>query len=206
MTELLQAHTWLLLIAIFLSRILDQTFGVLRTISIFRGYSVLAAMVGFIEVLIWINVAGQVIRNIDTWYLAVVYAAGFAAGNAVGLQIERRLALGHQMVRVISKRAVSLANKLWERNFAVTEMEGHSKAGPIDVVFVAEKRKNVPKLAKLITELDPDAVFTVEDIKQIGFRKPPDPGVTWGKKILEGVGDLMIYPVEKTKKMWKKKP
>ncbi len=205
MAELLQTHTWLLLIAIFLSRILDQTFGVLRTISIFRGYSVLAALVGFIEVLIWINVAGQVIRNIDTWYLAVVYAAGFAAGNAVGLQIERRLAIGHQMVRVISKREVDLANKLWERNFAVTEMEGHSKAGPIDVVLVAEKRKNVPKLAKLITELDPEAVFTVEDIKQVGFRSPPDPGVTWGKKLLERAGEFVNYPVEKTKKMWKKK-
>lgn len=205
MIELLHAHTWLLLIAIFCSRILDQTFGVMRTISIFRGYSVLAAFVGFIEVLIWINVAGQVIRNLDTWYLGVVYAAGFAAGNAVGMRIEQRLAIGHQLVRVISKRSVGLANKLWEHNYAVTEIEGNSKAGPITFVSVAEKRRNVPKLAKLITELDPEAFFTVEDVKQVGFRRPPDPGVAWGRKILEGVGDLMIYPVEKTKELWKRK-
>jgi uncharacterized protein YebE (UPF0316 family) len=205
MTELLQAHTWLLLVAIFLSRILDQTFGVLRTISIFRGFSVLAGFVGFVEVLIWINVAGQVIRNLDTWYLAVVYAAGFAAGNGVGVQIERRLAIGFQMVRVISKREVDLANKLWERNFAVTEMQGESKAGPIDVIFVAEKRRNVPKLAKLITELDPEAFFTVEDVKQIGFRSQPDPGVAWGKKLFERAGEFVISPMEKTRKMWKRK-
>ena len=89
MIELLQAHTWALLLGVFLSRIADQTLDTFRTISIFRGYRFLAALMGFLTVLIWINVAGQVIQNLgQNWYLTVVYAAGYAAGQATGLWVE----------------------------------------------------------------------------------------------------------------------
>jgi uncharacterized protein YebE (UPF0316 family) len=205
MIELLQAHTWALLLAVFLSRIADQTLDTFRTISIFRGYRFLAALMGFFTVLIWINVAGQVISNIHTnWYLTVVYAAGFAAGQATGLWVESRIALGHQLVRVWSRSEPSIAEQLWQRNYAMTEIEGKSKAGPIDVVFVVVRRNRVKVLCELINELDPKAFYTVEDVKQVGLRQS-DPGLLLGRKIWQGMGDLVTFPVETTKKMWKKK-
>jgi uncharacterized protein YebE (UPF0316 family) len=200
MIELLQAHTWALLLAVFLSRIADQTLDTFRTISIFRGYRFLAALMGFLTVLIWINVAGQVIQNIQTnWYLSVVYALGYAAGQATGLWVESRIALGHQLVRVWSRRDVNIAEKLWERNYAMTEIEGKSKSGPIDVVFVVVKRGRVKELCQLITELDPKAFYTVEEVKQVGLRQS-DPGIVLGRKLLGGVGDLMTMRSGKKKK------
>jgi uncharacterized protein YebE (UPF0316 family) len=200
MMELLQAHTWALLIAVFLSRIADQTLDTFRTISIFRGYRFLAAFMGFLTVLIWINVAGQVIQNIHTnWYLSVVYALGYAAGQATGLWVESRIALGHQLVRVWSRREVNIAEKLWERNYAMTEIEGKSKSGPIDVVFVVVRRGHVAELCEAITELDPDAFYTVEEVKQVGLRQS-DPGIVLGRKILGGVGDFVTYPMRGGKK------
>jgi uncharacterized protein YebE (UPF0316 family) len=202
MIEFFQGNTWLLLIAVFLSRIADQTLDTFRTISIFRGYRFLAAFMGFLTVLIWINVAGQVITNLHSnWYLSVVYAAGFAAGQATGLWVEGRIALGHQLVRIWSRREVNIAEQLWERNYAMTEIEAKSKSGPIDVVFVVVKRNRVKELCRTITELDPKAFYTVEEVKQVGLRQA-DPGLILGRKLLGGVGDLVSYPVREGRKMF----
>lgn len=196
LTSVGQGQVWLLALGIFCARIADQSFGTMRTISIFRGFKVLAAIFGFLEVLIWINVVAQVITNLDEWYLGVVYAAGFAAGSFVGMWIESRLAIGHQVVRVIAKREVNLANRLWELNYAVVEMEGKTKAGEVDILFVAEKRKDVPKLLRKIHEIDKEAFFTVEDVKQVGL-KSRDPSVVWGEKVIEDVSSWVKHPLRK---------
>jgi uncharacterized protein YebE (UPF0316 family) len=120
------------------------------------------------------------------------------------LYIESRIALGHQLVRVWSRRDVNIAEPLWERNYAMTEIEGKSRGGPIDVVFVVVRRNRVKELCELINELDPKAFYTVEDVKQVGLRQS-DPGILLGRKIWQGMGDLVTYPVEQTKKFWKKK-
>ncbi|MBU0508821.1 DUF2179 domain-containing protein [bacterium] len=170
MIEYLAAHPWLLMIGIFLLRIVDQTIGTLRMISVVRGYPVIAVLMGFLEVFIWINVIGQVIQNLDAWYLTIGYAAGFAAGQAVGMWVERKLALGNQLVRVISRTEVDLARKLWENNYPVVEIPSTDRSGPVDVVFVVEGRENIPALTKLIAETDPQAFYTVEDVRLTSHR------------------------------------
>ena len=200
MIELLQAHTWALLLGVFLSRIADQTLDTFRTISIFRGYRFLAALMGFLTVLIWINVAAQVIQNLgQNWYLTVVYAAGYAAGQATGMWVEGRIALGHQLVRILSLKEVNLAEQLWQHNYTFTEIEGRSKGGPIDVLFVVEKRQNIRALCQLISDLDPHAFYTIEEVKQIGLRQS-DPGLVWGRQFLGDVTDLVTAPTRWGKK------
>lgn len=176
MIEYFVAHPWLLMIGIFLLRIVDQTIGTLRMISVVRGYPVLAVLMGFLEVFIWINVIGQVIQNLDAWYLTVGYAAGFAAGQAIGMWVESRLALGNQLVRVIARTEIDLARKLWEHNYPVVEIPSTDRSGPVDVVFVVEGRENIPALTKLIAQLDPQAFYTVEDVR-LTSRRPRTLGI-----------------------------
>ncbi|MFZ5433843.1 MAG: DUF2179 domain-containing protein [Calditrichota bacterium] len=171
MIEYFVAHPWIMMIGIFLLRIVDQSIGTLRTISVVRGYPVLAVLMGFLEVFIWINVIGQVIQNLHTWYLTVGYAAGFAAGQAVGMWVENRLALGNQLLRVIARRESDLAQKLWEHGYQATEVESVGPSGPVDVIFVVDGRENIPDLIKLICELDPDCFYTVEDVRHVS--NPP---------------------------------
>ncbi len=170
---LFHAPTWVLMIAIFLTRILDQTFTVLRTVSIIRGMPLVAAVCGFFEVLVWINVAGQVIRNLDNWYLTIVYAAGFAAGNSVGIWFESRIALGYQMVRVIARREIGMGQKLTDLGFPVTWIEGKSKGRDVEIVMLSERRKNIPQVCRAIDEIDAEAFYTVADVKQVGLRRSP---------------------------------
>jgi uncharacterized protein YebE (UPF0316 family) len=174
MLGFLDQHPILMIAAIFLARVCDVSLGTLRTIVIFRGYRMLAALLGFFEVLIWLLAAGQVIRNLDTWYLAIAYASGFATGNIVGSWLEAKLAIGLELVRIISTRADSdLAGGLSRLGFDVTKLSAVAdSARDVEVVLVVERRRRVPELMRRVAELDPTAVCTMNDVKRLQAPRP----------------------------------
>lgn len=168
MAEIIPINPWLLVIFIFVARVGDVTLGTFRTIVIFRGYGLLAAAIGFVEILLWVAAASQVLNNLSDWYLAVTYAAGFAAGNFVGIWLESRIALGDELVRAISfRRDRSLGEAARKAGFNAIELDGDMGSDkPVEIVLVAAKRKRVPQLIRLIQETDPDAFYTINDIKR----------------------------------------
>src|SRR4030042_7197461 len=98
---------------IFIARICDVSLDTLRIIFISKGYKFVAPVIGFFEVLIWIVVITRVIQNLDNWLCYIAYAGGFATGNFVGMVLDEKLAIGHEMVRVITKKdAYDLTNAL----------------------------------------------------------------------------------------------
>lgn len=165
--DLLSDHPELLALAIFLSRIADVSLGTLRTILIFRGYRTVGALLGFFEVVIWVVAVGQVITNLDRWYLVVAYAGGFASGNWIGAWIESRIALGAEMVRIVSANPhVELAGRLRGLGFDVIEVGGSTTdRTPVEVLLVVESRKRVPALLERVRGFDPEALCTVSDVK-----------------------------------------
>jgi uncharacterized protein YebE (UPF0316 family) len=86
---------------IFFARMTDVTLMTLRIIFVSRGKRYLAPLLGFVEVFIWIAVVSQVIRGANNLVAYLAYAAGFAAGNYIGIYIENRLAIGTLVVRAI---------------------------------------------------------------------------------------------------------
>lgn len=152
---------------IFLFRIVDVSLGTVRTILVLRGHRVFAAVLGFIEILIWLTAAGQVFAHLDRWYLAVAYAGGFATGNVVGIWIESKLALGWELVRAISRdKNIRLANTLREHTYDVTELDGTAADGePVEILLVVTRRRRMPALLKLIAETDKTAIWTVSAVK-----------------------------------------
>jgi len=175
MLGFLDQHPVLMIAAIFLARVCDVSLGTLRTIVIFRGYRMLAALLGFFEVLIWLLAAGQVIRNLDTWYLAFAYASGFATGNVVVSWLEAKLAIGLELVRIISTRSDSdLAGGLTRLGYDVTELSAVANtARDVEVVLVVERRRRVPELMRRVAELDPTAVCTMNDVKRLNAPGTP---------------------------------
>lgn len=167
MNTLFAAPTWVLVIAIILSRIADQTFTVMRTVSIVKGLPILAGMFGFLEVLVWINVAGRVMQNLDQWWLTLTYAAGFAVGNAVGIWIESKIALGYAMVRVVAKKASGIGAKLEDMGYAVTCLDAKSKGQDVEIVMLADRRRQVMSLSAAVEAIDPEAFVTISDVKAV---------------------------------------
>jgi uncharacterized protein YebE (UPF0316 family) len=169
MTWLADVHPLLLTLVIFLARILDVSLGTVRTIVVFRGHRLLAAVIGFFEIVIWVVAAGQVLQNLDAWYLIVAYAGGFGAGNYIGIWLESKLAIGREMVSAISFRADGgLARLLRERGFQAIDVDADMGRGPpVDLVITVTRRRRVPELLRTIVEADPEAQYSVSDIKSV---------------------------------------
>ena len=166
--DLLNDHPVLLAGAIFLARVTDVSLGTFRTILIFRAYRFLAAAIGFVEIIIWIAAAGLVLTNLGEWYLVVAYGGGFAVGTFVGVSIESKLAMGQELLRVISvNREIQLADQLRASGYDVIEIPGTGKgATPVEVLLVVESRRRMPALLERVSEVDPDAVWTITDVRR----------------------------------------
>jgi uncharacterized protein YebE (UPF0316 family) len=155
---------WLLCILIFVLRICDVTLGTVRTVSIVKGYLTLAVVLGFFEVMIWILAVSQVISRInESIFLALAFAGGFAAGNAVGILVERRLAMGNSIVRIISNtHGLEIARTIRKDGHDVTVFGGEGPDGPVSLVYAVAPRRRAPKMLQLARSIDPELVYVSE--------------------------------------------
>ncbi|GMV28021.1 MAG: hypothetical protein AMXMBFR59_01460 [Rhodanobacteraceae bacterium] len=167
LTHLIDSYPALLAVAIFLARIVDVSFGTVRILVGFRGYRLLAALIGFCEAAIWVVAASKVIGHLDHGYLVIAYAAGYATGNYVGITLEKRLGVGRELARIISYCSTcNLAEELTRHGYSVVELAGrHRGQASVQVLYVVDKRRRMPELLRLVHELDPAAIYSVTDVK-----------------------------------------
>ncbi len=161
--------TWIVLPAlIFLSRILDQSIGTLRLIFVSKGYRRIAPVLGFFEVIIWLLAVAQVMKHLDNPISYIAYGGGFAMGNYIGIIIEEKLSIGNVILRVIPKKdTTALINHLREEGFGVTSVKAEGAKGEVDIVFTIIKRKSIHKAIKIVTHYNPNAFYTIEEIKAV---------------------------------------
>ena len=158
---------WTLLLIVFLARIVDVSLGTIRIIYIGKGMRVLAPLLGFIEVFIWIVVVSQLVTNVSNLPGYLAYAAGFAAGNFVGMAIENRLAIGTLMVRVIvAGETDTLIHTLQDSGYGVTYFNAQGSSGPVKVIYSVIKRKELKDIVMRIQDCDPDVFYTIEEVRQ----------------------------------------
>ncbi|MFM7023890.1 MAG: DUF2179 domain-containing protein [Flavobacteriales bacterium] len=159
---------WVILpLIIFCSRLVDVTLGTLRHVFVSRGFKNLAPLFGFFEVLIWIMVAKEVLMSANSWPHYIAWAGGFATGNYLGLRLEERLALGLQIVQIITdSHSAELMKQLSAANHGATVVDAHGSAGAVKIIFTIVKRKNVKKILDLVDRYNPNAFYTVEDIRR----------------------------------------
>ncbi|MEA4811817.1 MAG: DUF2179 domain-containing protein [Anaerolineaceae bacterium] len=173
-------YAWVILpLIIFFARICDVTLGTIRIISVSRGLRKLAPILGFFEVLIWIVVIGQLVQNLKSPTAYFGYAAGFAAGNYIGMLIEQKLAIGIYMVRVIVPEAKKeMAGHIRQKGYGVTVIHGEGFIGPVQILYITVQRKQMENLMQVIHSEMPDAFITVEEARtaEKGFFAPTSNG------------------------------
>jgi uncharacterized protein YebE (UPF0316 family) len=151
---------------IFFARILDVSIGTMRIILISRGYKMLAPLLGFFEVIIWLVAMGEVMRHLHSFYGYIIYGAGFATGNYVGMILESKIAIGYQAIRIItSEKIVSLPLVLRQEGYGVTTLKGMGARGEVTVIFTIIPRKKIPQVLEMVEMLEPAAFITIEDVK-----------------------------------------
>jgi uncharacterized protein YebE (UPF0316 family) len=161
---------------IFLARIVDVSMDTIRLIFIARGFKKMAPIIGFFQVLIWIITITRIMANLDNWTCYVAYAAGFAAGNFTGMLLEERLALGIEMIRVITQRkADNLIDILRRNGFPVTTVNASGSFGDVSVLYIIISRKHINQVLDLIRQYNPRAFYTIEDIRFVSKTLPYKP-------------------------------
>lgn len=153
---------------IFVMRVGDVSLGTLRVRLITRGSRVLAPLISFVEILIWLLAAGAALQNLTSPLHMVAYAGGFAGGTAIGVWLEEKLALGLSTVQAICRAdGGEVAGGLREMGLGVTEVRGEGREGSVDIVSTVVRRKKIPEVIDAIERIDPDSFITVYDDTQI---------------------------------------
>jgi len=151
---------------IFIARICDVSLGTLRIIFVAKGFKQWAPLVAFVEILIWIFMISTTLKHLDNWIMAIAYAGGFAAGNYVGMLIDEKLTLGHELVRIITKmNPDNLVKALKEQGFGITLIKANGFNGEVGVIYVIIKRSHIVKIEKLVKKFNPHALYTIEDLR-----------------------------------------
>lgn len=175
---------------IFLARITDQSIGTLRLIFISKGYKNLAPLIGFFEVIIWILAIRQIFQHLDNWVCYIAYGAGFATGNYIGILLEERLSLGNVLVRIIPRfDTTNLINDLSDHGYGLTVTNAEGKNGPVKIILTIIQRKELPLVIDIINRHNPNAFYTIEEVKAVNkgvFKQSNSTGLfkalIWGPK------------------------
>ena len=153
---------------IFGSRILDVSLDTLRIVFVSKGNKLVAPILGFFEILIWLVAITRIMQNLDNIACYIAYASGFATGNYIGLRIEQKLALGIRMFRIITQKdATSLIKSLKKNGFGATVIEAEGKEGGVHVIYSIVKRSDNQKIIEIINRFNPQAFYSIEDVIKI---------------------------------------
>ncbi len=185
---------WVILpLLIFIARLSDVTLATLRNIFISKGFRKIVPFIGFFEVLIWLVAMKQVMGHVDSPLAYFAWAAGFATGTYVGMRIEERLALGMQVLRIItSGPSDKLIEALRAANHGITVVDAQGAKGPVKMIFSIVQRKHLKDVIATIEQTQPNAFYSIEDVRnaQHGVFQP-------GEKKLSIV--RLLFPTQKGK-------
>ena len=167
--NLLHAEIFSLIILpllILISRVLDVTLGTLRIMFVSRGNRLLAPILGFFEILIWLIAVRQIMTNLENIICYIAYAGGFSIGTFLGIVIEQHLAYGKVIMRIITRvDSNKLVKQLRARAFGVTVIDAEGSNGRVQVLYSIIERGHLDKITKIINKYNPNAFYTLEDVR-----------------------------------------
>lgn len=160
---------------VFCARVCDVSIGTIRTIVTVQGRTFIAFCLAIVEITIWILVASAVINQVkDQPLLVAFYAFGYATGNVVGILVERRLAFGMIILRVITRGSGNkLAEMLREKGQPVTIFIGQGMRGPVAELYIACRRRDLKWILNDVKSGDPNAFYVIESARDVSHVLKP---------------------------------
>jgi uncharacterized protein YebE (UPF0316 family) len=156
------------LLLIFALRLVDVSLGTLRIILLSRHRRLLPALIGFVEVFVWLVAATVVFSNLNNLPRMLTYAAGFALGTYLGTLLEARLAVGDTMMRVVAPVTTpQVADRLRVAGFGVTVVNADGRDGEVRLAFSIIPRRRRKEALGLVQDMNPTAFVTLQDIETI---------------------------------------
>ena len=142
---------------IFICKILENSIATLRLIIVSNGKKLEGAILNFILSFIWIISTSLVVLN-NNIYKVLIFAIGSLIGSYVGSILEEKIALGNNMLFVVSKKYKKIKNI--ENTYLINK----------DILMIMVKRKNRKNIIDKILSIDNKAIIISESAKQLVFK------------------------------------
>ncbi len=164
----LDPMAWLTALGIFLVRVISIALDTVRMISVMRGKKVIAWVLGVATSVLFVLSIGWVMSDLSNPLKIAAYSVGFAYGTIIGMNLEKKMAMGHTFLTIISSgRGAGLVEALRSAGYAVTEIPARGKDGMVSMLELGVERKDLVKIQSMITEIDPHAFITSRDIEPV---------------------------------------
>lgn len=146
------------LILILIMQLIYVPMLALRTICMVKKLTVLTAVFGVLEALIYVFGLSLVLTGDQTILEMLVYAFGFGIGLIVGIHIENRIAIGFtSVIANIREKNMALITQLRENGYGVTVFEGEGRESSRYRLDILTKRSRETELLELINQYEPSA-------------------------------------------------
>lgn len=164
-------EVFLLCLKVFACRILDVSLGTVRTIFTVRQRKLIASLIGFVEVLIWFLIVREALNSdVNSIWVALSYAGGYATGTYVGGAVAKLLIRGKVTVQILTThKNQDMINALKDKGFAMTITDAH---GAVDaeekyLIMMQIEEKHMKDIKGIINHFDEDAYVNVTDVKEV---------------------------------------
>ncbi len=135
-----------------------------------RGKRAWAGILGFFESLVWILAVSQVLGHLDAPAKVIGYSLGFATGTVLGSSIERWLAMGSVLIRVVQPiGSPSIAETIRDAGWPATVINGRGRDGDVRILFTVVPKKSSQKILDLVASVNPEGLVTIEDAGRHDF-------------------------------------
>jgi len=160
----------LIYILILFAKIIEVSLRTIRTVLLIKGERRIAAIIGFFEILLWINIVTRVISDLSNDPLkAVMYALGFSLGIYIGSILEEKIGIGLSEIEanVKADHSQEIVDELRKDGFAVTEIKAEGQDANRIILSLFVQRTKVNQVVYKITDMQETAVITTSDVKPI---------------------------------------
>ncbi len=152
----------LLGIFILIAKILENALATLRLIVVSNGKKKLGAFLNGVIAFIWVISTGLVIIDIKKDILRVVFfILGSIIGSYVGSLIEEKLALGDNLITVVTnKNKTNIITKDLKTNgYGVTILDTTGTNREKNILLIFTSRKRIHQVVKKIKKIDHNAMI-----------------------------------------------
>lgn len=160
-----------LCIKIFGARILDVSLGTVRSILTVKGKNLYASLIGFCEVIIWFLVVKEALNtDMNSLFIPISYAAGFASGTFIGGFLSDKLISGKLGVQIVtSHKDKKMVQIIRDNGYGVSviDVNNHDKDTNKYMLFVEIDKKKLEDLKKLVKQLDEKCFIVVNETKYV---------------------------------------
>ncbi|SLM31959.1 conserved membrane hypothetical protein [Desulfamplus magnetovallimortis] len=162
-------------IFVFFARICDVSIGTVRTILTVQGRTLISFILAIFEISIWALVAGTVLTQLNEKPLLIVfYAFGYATGNVVGILVERKLAFGIIILKLLTKNAgQEIADYLRQKRQPVTVFIGEGMKGPVYELYIACRRRELKWILPEVKKMDEHIFYVIEQARDMSSLLKP---------------------------------